>query len=577
MKDNLEKGSLSEAWAVICGKISDGLDVPQDLHPAVYRGILAESDWKTPYYWICLLSSCGIATLGLAQNSPAVIIGAMLLSPLMSPIVGLGLALAVGDLFLGLRSLVNCLISVVSVVGLAALIALALPFKEVTAEILARTRPNPLDLFIAIFCGLVASISVAKSYRAGAGMALPGAAIAVALVPPLCVAGWGLGAGVQGTIFRGAMVLFLTNLTAIVFLSLLVFLALGIGNPAEAPAIRGVLDQVEQGRLARWAHSHPWAARFRRVGSLRGRILLVAVAVGALYIPLNSGLRQVKRELLVNREVRKSIPEYLGKTTILSRRVTPTADGALVHLTLVSERQSPVPAISEMESYLKGKLGPNVVVDFAEVARGTYPQTPAYAEPATPQQSLHQVVSMVRSGALSELAGFWPEVSGYALVDVSLVVPSGAAPPGLRVRYIADEEIPSAALEGFRLAAQRTLGLGQLVLEGQRTARTWAELDLDRTWQPRSLQAWARRVRSQEGPLPAGMRWIATLRYPKGTSPEMVKRYEASALKALAALSAESLGASMNLPQAPIAVPIPGSSKCTLVLELGPSGAPPSR
>lgn len=577
MNDEAGRGAFSEVWATVCGKISAGLDVAPELHPVIYGGVLEEVDWSKPYYWVCLLSSCGIATLGLAQNSPAVIIGAMLLSPLMAPIIGLGLALAIGDLYLGVRAFINCIISTAAVVGMAALITFVLPFKETTAEVLSRTRPNPLDLFIALFCGLVAAVSVAKSYKAGPGMALPGVAIAVALVPPLCVAGWGLGSGFHMRIFRGAMVLFMTNLTAIVFLSLLVFLALGMGSRAEASAIRGVLTRYEGGGLiARWIHSHPWAERFRRVGGLRSRILLAAVAVALLYIPLHSGLRQVKRELFVNREVRSAVRTYLADFTILSRRVTPTADGAEVHLTLISERRSPAEAVLSLESYLKGRLGTAVSVGFTEVAKGSYPVEPAQADAATPQQRLHELVALVRSGALADVRGLWPEGSGYALADVSLVVPAGAEPPGIRIWYIADEEIPPAALEAFRLAARRSLSLPPLAVESRRIPRSWGRLELGPRTKPRSLGVWAEGVGARATGLPAGVNLEATLRYPQGAHPEEVERYRAMAAAALEGLAARPGMASQAVPKELLVGPSGKGSGYELLLEAKPPGASPT-
>ena len=139
-------------------RFSQALGVPTATRSEVYELLFEESDLKKPFYWLSLLSACGIATLGLAQNSPAVIIGAMLLSPLMIPIVALGLALAIGDVFLGFRSAWACLVSVAASLGVSALVAVLLPFQETTLEILARTRPNPLDLGIALLCGLIAAV-----------------------------------------------------------------------------------------------------------------------------------------------------------------------------------------------------------------------------------------------------------------------------------------------------------------------------------------------------------------------------------------------------------------------------------
>lgn len=171
-------------------------------------------------YWLFLFASCGIATMGLITNSPAVIIGAMLISPLMAPIIGLGMGVALSDLYLGIKSLLNIMASITVAVGTAALITVLVPLHDDTPEILARTSPTVLDLFIAVLCGLVAALS---SVRSGGqdilGNVAPGAAIGVALMPPLCVVGYGMGAGFRGEMMWGAFLLFLTNLFSIILVS----------------------------------------------------------------------------------------------------------------------------------------------------------------------------------------------------------------------------------------------------------------------------------------------------------------------------------------------------------------------
>ena len=158
----------------------------------VYESVARSSRLGDATYWAEIVFSAGIATLGLTLGSPAVIIGAMLISPLMSPIMGSGLALAAGDLFLAVRSTINIVLSSVLAVGLSMLLVILLPFREMTQEIAARTQPNTLDLVIALFSGAVGALAVCKSVR-GVATSIPGVAIAVALMPPLCVTGYGLG------------------------------------------------------------------------------------------------------------------------------------------------------------------------------------------------------------------------------------------------------------------------------------------------------------------------------------------------------------------------------------------------
>ena len=164
------------------------------------------------------------------ESSPAVIIGAMLISPLMGPIMATGLALAVGDLYLGIKAVLNLSVSVTVSVAFSGFLVWLLPFHSATSEIISRTNPNLLDLGIALFSGLAGSIVVCRGGGDGV-TALPGVAIAVALMPPLCVMGFGLGSGVNLEIMGGAGLLFLTNLVAIVASAFVVFLLVGMGAP----------------------------------------------------------------------------------------------------------------------------------------------------------------------------------------------------------------------------------------------------------------------------------------------------------------------------------------------------------
>ena len=152
----------------------------------------------------------------------------MLISPVMGPIMATGLALAVGDPYLGITAIVSLLASVTVSVAFSGFLVWLLPFHYATSEILARTKPNLLDLGIALLSGLAGSVAVSRGGSDGA-TAMPGVAIAVALMPPACAIGFGLGTGFPNLeIMGGAGLLFLTNLVAIVASAFLVFLLLGM-------------------------------------------------------------------------------------------------------------------------------------------------------------------------------------------------------------------------------------------------------------------------------------------------------------------------------------------------------------
>jgi uncharacterized hydrophobic protein (TIGR00271 family) len=182
-------------------------------------------------YFILIILSCTIATFGLLTDSAAVIIGAMLVAPLMSPILSLSMASISGLSRLFRRSLIAILEGAGLAIFLSSILAFIsyrLPFgvlAQIPAEVLARTSPNPMDLGIAIAGGAAAAYALAHPRLTAA---LPGVAIATALMPPLCSVGIGI-AFVNTSIIFGALLLFITNMVAISFAGILTFAALGFG------------------------------------------------------------------------------------------------------------------------------------------------------------------------------------------------------------------------------------------------------------------------------------------------------------------------------------------------------------
>ncbi|MES2488068.1 MAG: DUF389 domain-containing protein [Bacteroidota bacterium] len=199
--------------------------------------------FKGANLWI-LACAIIVASVGLNVNSTAVIIGAMLISPLMSPIVGAGFALGIFDFSLLKKSLLNLLIATVVSLSVSTLYFLISPFKDVQSELLARTAPNIYDILIAFFGGLVGVIAVTRAEK---GNPIPGVAIATALMPPLCTAGYGL-ATAQWSYFAGAFYLYCINC---VFIGIATFLII---KYLKYPAKKQVNErQQKQVKFAVWA------------------------------------------------------------------------------------------------------------------------------------------------------------------------------------------------------------------------------------------------------------------------------------------------------------------------------------
>ena len=171
------------------------------------NSIKADISIKGPNAWI-LICSILVASVGLNANSIPVVIGAMLISPLMGPILGFGLSIAINDLETLKKSIINFSVMVVLSVFTAYLFFSFFPLREESSELLSRTEPDIRDVLIAFFGGL--SLIIAKTKKGTISPVIFGVAIATALMPPLCTVGYGLAVG-NASFSMGAMYLFMIN------------------------------------------------------------------------------------------------------------------------------------------------------------------------------------------------------------------------------------------------------------------------------------------------------------------------------------------------------------------------------
>jgi len=259
---------LSRWWA---DEVTAGVD-----HEAVVQQVYEDSGWSSHFAVMTLLSA-GIAILGLLLSSPAVVIGAMLISPLMGPIIGLGFGIATFDWREIRRTLVPLVIGVILALLFCAVIALLSPLQTVTSEILSRTRPNLFDLLVALFSGLAGTYAMIR----GRHGAIVGVAIATALMPPLAVMGFGL-ATADWEVLAGSGLLFFTNLVTI----------------SAAAAVLARLYGFA-------ANLSPHQTRLQ--------VLLIILVLVALAVPLGLSLRQIAWEALVSREASSEIATAFPK------------------------------------------------------------------------------------------------------------------------------------------------------------------------------------------------------------------------------------------------------------------------
>ena len=191
---NMENNQTEKSVFVVRSFVTEYLDVRRDKadESEAVKSIREGVEMKGATIWI-LIAAILLASLGLNVNSTAVIIGAMLISPLMGPIMGVGLAIGQGDFDLMKRSFKSYLIVTLFSVLTATLFFLISPsVSEGQSELLARTSPTIYDVFIALFGGAAGFVALSTTKK---GSVIPGVAIATALMPPLCTAGFGLATG----------------------------------------------------------------------------------------------------------------------------------------------------------------------------------------------------------------------------------------------------------------------------------------------------------------------------------------------------------------------------------------------
>ncbi len=296
----------------------------EDDYRDLFVSLRQEAALTSPFLVLTVLSVL-LALTGLYANSAPVIIGAMILAPLMSPIISLAMGLARTDLSLIRNSLRTLTIGVGSGLACAVGVAWIMPLEQLTAEMQARLSPTLLDLSVAVISGMAGAYANAKEEVA---KSLAGVAIAVALVPPLSVAGIGVGWG-DWAMAQGAFLLFITNLVGIALAASLTFLVMGF-----APF-----------KLAR--------------KGLAVAVVLMAVIVGPLYIAF--------KNLVRSGEIREEIPtgavELAGQPIDVRTLEVRVGTPPVVRVALTSPRRIDKSHVDALKQLISGRIGEEVLVE----------------------------------------------------------------------------------------------------------------------------------------------------------------------------------------------------------------------
>lgn len=269
-----ERSTIRRWWSMW---VVGGVD-----YEAVLAQISQDSGWSGRYAFLIVISAA-ISLLGLLMPSVAVLIGAMLLSPLMMPIIGLGFGIATFDTREIRRAATALLAGAAIAILLSTVFVTLSPVQTITSEIAGRTRPTLFDLLVA----LLSAVAGAYALIRGRGNTVVGVAIAIALMPPLAVVGFGI-ATANWTVFSGALLLFLTNAVTIALTAAIVARVYGFGRHLS--------------------HQHTgW------------QVILFCGAIGVLSIPLGAALRQIAFESVAQRQARDTIRARFPDTSRLGQ------------------------------------------------------------------------------------------------------------------------------------------------------------------------------------------------------------------------------------------------------------------
>jgi uncharacterized hydrophobic protein (TIGR00271 family) len=443
-------------------KLKDFLALKTEMvnHQAIIKEVASgvERSWV---YYLLLLAAGLIALLGLLTNSVAVVIGAMLISPLMGPIISSGLALTIGDLALAQRAFRTIAISVGLTILVTAFFTLLSPLKEPTSEILARVRPNIYDLFVAVLSGIVGAVALCtkRNYLITA----TGVAVATAVIPPLSVAGYGLGTG-QLMLGMGGFLLFFTNFVAIVLTSDLVFFIMGFRT------------------------SHVETIQY----SQRTRLLVIGGLLLLISIPLVYTLVVDLRKVNTNKRIERVLKKHLNQQQ--SSRMTgytyqTRADGMQIRATVNTVRMITKPDEKKIEQELQAGFKPpvNLYLEQVLVASERLPQQVETSQPREESATeIHNKVTRLVHDAERELATL---LAPFPIRNLRLSFSTQAQPLGLSAVLQRDWPVNEDELLLLTRQLEKTLQLPLMVSLKTAPLMPPLKLDNDGTLSQESQQA----------------------------------------------------------------------------------------
>jgi uncharacterized hydrophobic protein (TIGR00271 family) len=356
-------------------------------------------------YYLLIFLSCIIATYGLITDSTAVIIGAMLVAPLMTPILGLSLSSVAGEQLMYRKSLLALITGSILAILLSALVsylAYHSPFgvlNELPKEVLVRVNPTPFDLLIALAGGAAAAYAMAQP---NLSEALPGVAISTALMPPLCNIGIGIAINQIRNISGGSALLFLTNLAAISFAGIIVFTLLGF-RPL----------QIER----------YWRGSKRHV--IISGILMTVIAVPLIILTLRF-VNDANRGSVITQAITTELTNELPDATLVELSYTKQSDTLLIDLTIRGPKQPEHHQVVNIQSGVANQLNQPVALQlmFIPLTRldPLIPPTPTSTPTPGPSSTPTATPTSTATSTATPTSTFTPTLTATATITPTPII-----------------------------------------------------------------------------------------------------------------------------------------------------------
>lgn len=375
-------------------------DLTSDLNNVdeIYTSIVNGISFRGTNLWI-LVFAIVIASVGLNTNSPAVIIGAMLISPLMGPINGIGYSIATYDFELFKKAIKNFSFAVAASLAASTIYFSITPLSAAHTELLARTSPTIYDVLIALFGGLAGILAISSRHK---GNVIPGVAIATALMPPLCTAGYGLATG-QFRYFFGAFYLFTINsvfiaISSVLFSQILNFPIRTIVEPKHKRHVNRTISIIIAITIIPSIYFGYLLIEKEKFVDRANHFLSKVDVVGESYL--------LRHEVLANERTVRLVYAGMSLTEDARQKVLDTAgehgiDSSQVAFVQALSLNSVTDDISEVDNYLKVELN-RLSLALKDMKK---------------QRDSVSVRDSVGQALLTELSAFYPQVESLVYTE----------------------------------------------------------------------------------------------------------------------------------------------------------------